>query len=70
MADLMSLSVSVTTKATLIGFGYTLYRFEAKKKGYKFSEDHSIQFIVYLGQSYRLQNKNFTVRLVNSTTFN
>ena len=65
----MSLSVSVTTEATLIRLGYTLYRFETKTKRYNFHEDKSTQFIVDLGRICILQNQNFIVSLVVSTGF-
>ena len=51
----MTLSVSDTTEATLIGLRCNLYSFEAKTEGYNFGEDYSVQFVVYLDQKSRLQ---------------
>ena len=64
-----SYSILVTTGATFIRLGYTLYRFEAKTKGYNFYEDKSTQFTFDLGQICRLQNQNLNVSLVISTGF-
>ena len=54
--DLMSLSVSDTTEATLIRLGCNLCLFKAKINGYNFEEDHSVQFVVYSNQIFKLQN--------------
>ena len=69
MADLTSLGVLVTTEATPIGLGYTLYRFETKTKGYNFHENNSTQFTVDPGRICRLQNQMFIVSLVVSIGF-
>ena len=62
VTGLTSLSVSITTEATLIGLGYTLYRFEAKTENYISYEDINPQIIHFQGQNVKSQRKQKTVR--------
>ena len=57
ITGLMSLGVSITTEATPIGLGYTLYRFEAKTENYKYYEDINSHFIHFQGQKVQSQRK-------------
>ena len=53
----MSLGVLITTEGTLIGLGYYLCCFEAKKDNYKSYEDIDNQFIHFQGQNVQSQRK-------------
>ena len=61
-ADLTSYSILVTTEATLIRLGCTLYHFKAKTKNYICYEDINTQFMHSQGQNGQHQRKQKTVR--------
>ena len=69
ITGLTSLSVSITTEATLISLGYTLYRFKANMENYKSYEEINSHFIHFQGQKVQSQRKQKTVREIVHSTF-
>ena len=63
--DLIGFCGMGTSEATLIGLRWNLYHFEAKRKGYKIEEGHSVQFAVQLGQKISIPNQHRQNRFTN-----